>query len=63
MEVHLFFTWGFTVCITPLAEVSVFLRASVMADAQIHYNLKNNTVCVTECSSKSILGENVLVWT
>ncbi len=24
---------------------------------------KNNTVCVTECSSKSILGENVLVWT
>ncbi len=33
----------FTVCITPLA---VFLTASVMADAQIHYNFINNTVFV-----------------
>ncbi len=28
----------FTVCITSLAEVAIFLTASVMADAQIHYN-------------------------
>ncbi len=34
----------FTVCITPLVEVAVFLTASVMADTQIHYNFKNNTV-------------------
>ncbi len=34
----------FTFCITPLAEVAIFLTARVMVDAQIHYNLKNNTV-------------------
>ncbi len=53
----------FTVCITPLVEVAVFLTASVMADNQIHYNLKNNTVLCHECSFKSFLGKNVHAWT
>ncbi len=33
-------------CITPLVVV---LSAGVMADAQIHYNFKNNPICCTEC--------------
>ncbi len=34
-------------CISLLAEIAVFLTASVMADTQIHYHFKNNTVFVS----------------
>ncbi len=51
----------FTICTTLLAKVAVSLTASFMADTQIKIIII--LFPVTEYSFKSILGENVLVWT